>query len=300
VLPPIRYRTRANAVRESSFPDSADNLRIDLLTPRGVWTATAASQIASPRLSRKAHATPAARSITARMRIVRPEFQGSLRSGTTICFRLALAISDDTIPENIPLDILLRGRRGLVVVKQPGRVVGSPPPEAIGSGTVTSAIASRSRVFSVALRNVGGPTRTGNRPAPSALSTATNQRQCMLCAEKTNAVHLTPVHSIHDRKVSKATRSNRGRLDWRRDWISRLSGRHPYNATNRRSVKDTNPANRATFYEVVRRTGPSDRVKVSRKTRRTHQIRVHRPNIRLPIFCDRRYAGHSTLPLGVA
>lgn len=274
-LPPNPLQETGEAVREFVVPDSADNLRIDLFLTQ-VCDGHSRSQI---RLAVQDDGGEVDG------RIVRPSFK--VRSGQRIRFRLPLPISDDTIPENIPLDILYEDD-GLVVVNKPAGMVVHPA-RGNWSGTLTSALAFRFQ----SLSDVGGPTR------PGIVHRLDRDTSGVIVVAKNNAVHLHLSTQFHDRKVSKSyTALTAGRLDCDRDWIHASIGRHPYQR-DKQAIREDHESSKSasTFYEVVRRHGRVTEVKVSPKTGRTHQIRVHLAHIGCPILCDRMYAGHSTLTL---
>jgi 23S rRNA pseudouridine1911/1915/1917 synthase len=50
-----------------------------------------------------------------------------------------------------------------------------------------------------------------------------------------------------------------------------------------------------TFYEVLERFERFGLLRISPKTGRTHQIRVHLAHIRCPVLCDRLYSGRAQI-----
>ena len=216
-------------------------------------------------------------------RIVRPSYK--VRFGQTVRFRLPVPVSDDTVPENIPLDILYEDDGMVVINKSAGMVV--HPARGNWTGTLTSALAFRFQ----SLSDVGGPTR------PGIVHRLDRDTSGVIVVAKNNAVHLHLAAQWHDRKVTKQYIAlTTGRLDRDRDWIHNPIGRHPYQR-DKMAIRENHESSKtaSTFYEVISRHGRVSQVKVSPKTGRTHQIRVHMAHIGCPILCDRLYAGHSVL-----
>lgn len=263
-------------IRQFVVPDSADGIRIDLFLTQ-CCDGHSRSQI---RLAVQEDGGEVDG------RIVRPSFK--VRSGQTIRFRLPEPASDDTIPENIPLDILYEDD-GMVVINKPAGMVVHPA-RGNWAGTLTSALAFRFQ----SLSDVNGPTR------PGIVHRLDRDTSGVIAVAKNNAVHVHLAAQWHDRQVSKKYIAiTAGRLDRDRDWINAPLGRHPYQR-DKQAVRENHESSKpaSTFYEVQGRYGRVTQVDVSPKTGRTHQIRVHLAHIGCPILCDRLYAGHATLTRG--
>ncbi|MCG8649677.1 MAG: RluA family pseudouridine synthase [Pirellulales bacterium] len=220
-------------------------------------------------------------------RLVRPSIK--VRTGQRIRFSLPDPVSDQTVPENIPLDILYEDD-GLVVVNKPAGMVVHPA-RGHWSGTLTSALAFRFQ----ALSDVGGPTR------PGIVHRLDRDTSGVILVAKTNAVHMNLADQFHDRTVEKEYFAvTAGRIDRDRDVIEAPIGRHPYQRDKmavRQGHVTSKPA--STFYEVISRHGRFTQVRLRPKTGRTHQLRVHLSHIGCPILCDRLYAGHSEVTASV-
>ena len=216
-------------------------------------------------------------------RIVRPSTK--LTSGQNIRFRLPEPATDDTVPENIPLDVLYEDDGMVVVNKSAGMVV--HPAKGNWSGTLTSALAYRFQ----SLSDVGGPTR------PGIVHRLDRDTSGVIVVAKTNAVHLNLSEQFANRVVQKEYFAiTAGRIDRDRDVIDASIGRHPYQR-DKQAIREDHPTSKAasTFYEVISRHGRFTQVRVKPKTGRTHQIRVHLSHIGCPIICDRLYAGHAEI-----
>lgn len=213
-------------------------------------------------------------------RIVRPSFR--LAVGQRVRFRVPAMPTDDTVPENIPLDVLFEDD-GLVVINKPAGMVVHPA-RGHWSGTLTSALAYRFQ----SLSDVGGPTR------PGIVHRLDRDTSGVMVIAKTNAVHVHLGEQFHDRKVHKEYFAIAGNpVDRDRDVIEAPIGRHPYQR-DKMAIREGHETSRpaSTFYEVISRHGRFTQVRLQPKTGRTHQLRVHLAHLGSPIICDRLYAGH--------
>ncbi len=259
--------------RDFVVPESADGQRIDLFL-------TAACDGFSRTQIRQAVQDDGA---LVNGRVVRPSLK--LRSGQSIRFRVPEPTSDDTVPENIPLDVLFEDD-GLVVVNKPAGMVVHPA-RGNWTGTLTSALAYRFQ----SLSDVGGPTR------PGIVHRLDRDTSGVIVVAKTNAVHLSLCEQFAERTVEKEYFAITGNpIDRDRDVIEAPIGRHPYQRDKQAIREDHSTSKPAsTFYEVISRHGRFTQVRVRPKTGRTHQIRVHLSHIGAPIICDRLYAGHAQI-----
>ena len=216
-------------------------------------------------------------------RVVRPSIK--LKAGQRIRFLVPEPPTDDTVPENIPLDVLFEDD-GMVVVNKPSGMVVHPA-RGHWSGTLTSALAYRFQ----SLSDVGGPTR------PGIVHRLDRDTSGVIVVAKTNAVHLHLGEQFHDRKVTKEYFAiTAGRIDRDRDLIEAPIGRHPYQR-DKMAIRDGHETSKSasTFYEVISRHGRFTQIRLLPKTGRTHQLRVHLAHLGCPIICDRLYAGHSEI-----
>ncbi len=271
--PEVTPGAKGELVRETVVPEASDGQRIDLFLTH-VCDGYSRSQI---RQAVQEEGCEVDRCV------VRPSYR--IRAGQQIRFRLPAPPSDDTVPENIPLDILFEDD-GMVVVNKPAGMVVHPA-RGNWTGTLTSALAYRFR----SLSDVGGPTR------PGIIHRLDRDTSGVIVVAKTNAVHMDLADQFHDRDVEKEYFAiTAGRIDHDRDLIEAPIGRHPYQRDKqaiRAGDRTSRPA--STFYEVIARHGRFTQVHLRPKTGRTHQIRVHLTHIGAPILCDRLYAGHAEL-----
>jgi len=267
---------RDDVYRDFVVPESADGQRIDLFLTQSC-DGYSRTQIREAVQNEGAELDG---------RIIRPSIK--IRAGQKIRFRVPPPQSDDTIPENIPLDILFEDDGLVVVNKPPGMVV--HPARGHWTGTLTSALAFRFQ----SLSDVGGPTR------PGIVHRLDRDTSGAIVIAKTNAVHIHLGQQFHDRLVQKEYFAiTAGRIDRDRDVIEASIGRHPYQRDKMAIREDHSTSKPAsTFYEVISRHGRFTQVRLRPKTGRTHQLRVHLSHIGCPIICDRLYAGHSQIHSG--
>ncbi|WP_372717599.1 RluA family pseudouridine synthase [Novipirellula sp.] len=220
-------------------------------------------------------------------RTVRPSVR--IQASQRIRFRMPEPPTDDTVPENIPLDVLYEDDGLVVVNKPPGMVV--HPARGNWTGTLTSALAFRFQ----SLSDVGGPTR------PGIVHRLDRDTSGVIVVAKTNAVHIHLSEQFANREVEKEYFAiTAARIDRDRDIIDMPIGRHPYQRDKmaiREHHETSKPA--STFYEVISRHGRFTQVRVKPKTGRTHQIRVHLSHLGAAILCDRLYAGHAEVTMGM-
>ena len=213
-------------------------------------------------------------------RIIRPSYK--VRTGQAIRFRLPPPPSDDTVAENIPLHVLYEDDAFVVLNKPSGMVV--HPSRGHWSGTLTAALAYRFRQLS----DVGGPTR------PGIVHRLDRDTSGVIVVAKTNATHLHLSEQFAARTVQKEYFAFvLGHVDRDRDHIDASIGLHPYQR-DKQAIRSDHPSVRPaqTFYETVFRGGRISGMRLSPRTGRTHQLRVHMTHIGHPILCDRLYGGH--------
>ena len=192
-------------------------------------------------------------------------------------------------PEEIPLEILYEDAWLAVVNKPPGMVV--HPARGHWSGTLASALQFQ---FGGTLSTVGGPTRPGivhrlDRDTSGAILVAKNDLAHGLLGEQ-----------FQSRAIQKEYFALvAGTPERDRDVIDLPIGVHPHQREKmavRRDASQSRPA--LTFYEVLERFDGFAALRVSPKTGRTHQIRVHLNHIGCPVLCDRQYGGRSQITRG--
>jgi len=195
---------------------------------------------------------------------------------------------DGPIPEAIPLDVLYEDESFVAINKPAGMVV--HPAKGHWSGTLTAALAHHFNQLS----DAGGPTR------PGIVHRLDRETSGVILIAKTNEVHFKLCAQFEARTVQKTyTAIIAGTLDRDRDRIIQPIGHHPYQR-EKMAIRSGHPSSRyaETHFEVTQRFPGYSLLKVSPKTGRTHQIRLHLAHIGCPILCDRLYAGHAEVRLG--
>ncbi len=192
------------------------------------------------------------------------------------------------LPENIDLDILFQDEHLAAINKPPGMVV--HPARGHWSGTLTCALAFHFKQLS----SLGGATR------PGVVHRLDRDTSGVILVAKTDAAHAGLATQFESRTLEKEYLSIvRGVPDRDRDVIEKPIGRHPYQR-EKMAIREHHSTSREarTFYEVLERFSRHALVRVSPKTGRTHQIRVHMAHIGCPVLCDRLYAGHAQTTSG--
>lgn len=196
--------------------------------------------------------------------------------------------TDGPIAENIPLDVLFEDDAMIVINKPAGMVV--HPAKGHWSGTLTAALAFHFQ----SLSDAGGPAR------PGIVHRLDRDTSGVIVIAKTNEVHFKLSAQFEAREVQKTYLAIvAGMLDRDRDRIHQPIGHHPYQR-DKMAIRSGHHSSRdaETFFEVIERFHGYTFVRVSPKTGRTHQIRLHLAHVGCPVLCDRLYGGHSQVTLG--
>lgn len=206
-----------------------------------------------------------------------------LSPGQEVSFQLPQVQTDNTIPEDIPLDVIYEDDHVIGINKPPRMVV--HPAKGHWSGTLTAALAFHFDQLS----SVGGPTR------PGIVHRLDRDTSGIIIVAKTDDAHSRISKQFEARTVTKkyiafvAPRPNRDR-----DQIDKPIGAHPYQR-EKMAIRANHKTSRnaSSFFEVVESAGRFAKVIVTPKTGRTHQIRVHLASIGSPVLADKLYGGRS-------
>jgi 23S rRNA pseudouridine1911/1915/1917 synthase len=191
-------------------------------------------------------------------------------------------------PENIPLDLLYEDDWLAVVNKPPGMVV--HPARGHWSGTLAGALQYH---FAGKLSSVGGPTR------PGIVHRLDRDTSGAIVVAKHDLAHGKLASQFRARTIEKEYFALvAGCPERDRDVIDRPIGAHPHDREKMaiRRGGESRPAE--TFYEVAERFEGFAALRVSPKTGRTHQIRVHLDHVGCPVLCDRQYGGRARITRG--
>ena len=217
--------------------------------------------------------------------ICKPSYKVS--TGQSIEFTVPSVEIDNTVPENIPLDILYEDEHMIGVNKPANMVV--HPAKGHWSGTLTAALAFHFEQLS----SVGGPTR------PGIVHRLDRDTTGVIVVAKTDFAHVNLAKQFELRTVAKqycAIVSPPPNRD--RDQIEKPIGAHPYQREKMAIRADHKTSkNASSFFEVIERRGRFARVDIHPKTGRTHQIRVHMASIGSSIIADKLYSGQSQLTM---
>ncbi len=211
-----------------------------------------------------------------------------LRLGERVRLTLPEIPREAPAPEDIPLDILYEDEWLAAIDKPPGMVV--HPAKGHWAGTLTSAL----QFHFDKLSGAGGPTR------PGIVHRLDRDTSGVLVVAKNDRVHFALSEQFEQRTVEKEYFAIVcGNPDRDRDIIDLPIGIHPYQR-EKMAVRRDHPSSRhaQTFYEIVERFDGYAAVRLSPKTGRTHQLRVHLNSIGCPVLCDKMYGGRSQLTRG--
>tara|TARA_Y100001934_G_C12311313_1_gene755067 strand:+ start:215 stop:1189 length:975 start_codon:yes stop_codon:yes gene_type:complete len=216
------------------------------------------------------------------------KMSAKVRDGQTISIILPEPRSDGPVPENIPLDILFEDEHLIAINKPPAMVV--HPAKGNWTGTLASALAYHFEQLS----DVGGPTR------PGIVHRLDRDTSGVILVAKSNPSHLSLSNQFQQRTIKKTYVSIvQGSPERDRDTIRAAICQHPRQREKMSvTTDDTKGKYAESFYEVEHRWGDYSQIRVSPKTGRTHQIRVHMKYVGHPVACDCLYANHDRISTG--
>jgi len=191
-------------------------------------------------------------------------------------------------PENIPLDILYEDDVLAAINKPPGMVV--HPAKGNWSGTLTSAL----QYHFDQLSSMGGPTR------PGIVHRLDRDTSGVIVVAKNDFAHRRLADQFEQRTLEKEYFAVVvGRPDRDRDTIDQPIGFHP-RQREKMAIRRDDPDSREarSFYEVIERFDGFAAVRITPRTGRTHQIRVHLASIGCPVLCDRQYGSRAQITRG--
>jgi len=200
-------------------------------------------------------------------------------------------------PENIPLNILYEDH-DIIVINKPADMIVHP---ARGNtrGTIANALA-----FHLVSAKANEDEEEQEIKLPDALGEFRpgivhrldrNTTGVMILA-KNNVAQWKIAKQFHDRKVEKSYLAIvHGVPDLTRDRVNAPLGIHP-KTREKYAIRPETGKEAVTFYEVLETFRGFSLLKLTPKTGRTHQIRVHLAYIKHPIVADDMYGGKLVYP----
>lgn len=184
----------------------------------------------------------------------------------------------ETLPQEIPLDIIYEDNELLVVNKPKGMVV--HPAAGNYEGTLVNALLHH---CGDSLSGINGVIR------PGIVHRIDKNTSGLLIVAKTDRAHTFLAEQIKEHSFTREYEAVvYGNLKSDSGTVDAPIGRHP---THRKkmTVTDKNSKNAVSHYTVIERLNGFTHIKVRLETGRTHQIRVHMAHIGHPVAGDEVY-----------
>lgn len=202
-----------------------------------------------------------------------------LSAGDIIEFTPPEPPSKDILPEDIPLNIIYEDEELIVLNKQPDIIV--HPARGNTHGTLVNALAFYSDELSTGL----GEFR------PGIVHRLDRNTTGVMVVTKNDTAQWKIAKQFENRQVKKTYLAIvHGTPDLTADGINAPLGIHP-KIREKYAIRPETGKEAVTFYEVLESFRGFSLLKLTPKTGRTHQIRVHLSYIKHPIVCDDMYGG---------
>ncbi len=211
-----------------------------------------------------------------------------LNSGDVIILTLPEPPSKDILPEDIPLDIIYEDDDLIVLNKQPDILV--HPARGNTHGTLVNALTFYSDQLSSGL----GEFR------PGIVHRLDRNTTGVMVATKNDGAQWRIAKQFENRQVNKAYLAIvHGTPELTADRINAPLGIHP-KVREKYAIRPDIGKESITFYEVLESFRGFSLLKMTPKTGRTHQIRIHLSYIKHPIVADDMYGGKLVYPYQLA
>ena len=202
-----------------------------------------------------------------------------LSAGDQIDFTLPRVPSKEILPEDIPLNIIYEDSELIVLNKQPGVLV--HPARGNTHGTLVNALVFHSNELSSGL----GEFR------PGIVHRLDRDTTGVMVATKNDTAQWKIAKQFERRQVNKTYLAIvHGTPELTADRIKAPLGVHP-RVREKCAIRMDSGREAITFYEVLEAFRGFSLLKLSPKTGRTHQIRVHLSYVKHPIVGDDMYGG---------
>jgi 23S rRNA pseudouridine1911/1915/1917 synthase len=218
-----------------------------------------------------------------------------LRAGSTVCLTVPEPPRAGPAAEDIPLEFIHLDDWIAAVNKPAGMVV--HPAKGNWKGTLAGALkwhlerTGDATAGGSGLSSAGGPTR------PGIVHRLDRDTSGVIVVARTEEAHHALAKQFEHRSVTKTYLAiTQGQPQFDSDEINIPIGIHPYQREKMAVRRDHSTSREAvTRFEVLERFRGAALVKVSPKTGRTHQIRVHLAAIGCPVLSDGLYSGRARI-----
>lgn len=185
----------------------------------------------------------------------------------------------NTVPENIPLNIIFEDDH-MMAVNKPAGMVAHPAP-GHSKGTLVNAL----------LDHCDGLSGIGGVERPGIVHRLDKETSGLMLVAKTEAAHEALAAQFKKREIQKEYLAFvKGNVKKDKGVVESPIGRHK---THRKKMDTADNSGRpaCTHYEVLQRRKNWTYLKLRPATGRTHQIRVHLASIHHPVIGDKLYGG---------